>query len=415
MASESRSTAAGAQTNALGLSSLTALPPDPLLGLMTAFRADPRADKLDLGVGVYKDANGVTPIMSAVGKAEAALLKATATKAYESPRGNPTYGEEVLKLVFGADIDAPSRKTLDVFATPGGCGALGLAAAFLKRLSENARLWISDPSWPNHSAVAKQAGLATGVYAYRRGSDGAPDLAAIKADLSAAQPGDGVIVQGPCHNPTGVDLTTDQWTQLSKLCAEKKLFPIVDVAYQGFGDGLEDDIAGVRAFAKHAPEALITYSCSKNFGLYRDRCGALILKADDADACAAAGTHIAAIARASYSMPPAHGPAIVATILSDPALKAEWETELNAMRERITQLRSTFADALAARQKARAAEAVKREKGMFSLLDLNDGGAARLREAHGVYAPRSGRINVAGLTEKTIDAAAEALATEIRD
>ncbi|MEM6414608.1 MAG: aromatic amino acid transaminase [Pseudomonadota bacterium] len=396
------------------LSMLTALPPDPLLGLMAAFRADERVHKLDLGVGVYRDENGDTPIMTAVEKAEQKLLSLVSTKAYEGPRGNAEFCQVVCQKILGEDaLTKTRRETLDAFATPGGCGALGLGVGFLKRLRPNAKVWVSNPSWPNHQKIVDVAGLTPAKYTYHRNENNDVDFEQLEHDLVASTAGDAVIIQGPCHNPTGLDLSVAQWKSLAKVIKDKNLFPFIDIAYQGFGAGLDEDMLGIRAFLDEVDEALVSYSCSKNFGLYRDRCGCLILQAATQEVRDAAGTHIADIARATYSMPPAHGPAIVATILADKDLTTEWLEELTMMRERMITLRSQFARELEKCGKPKTAATIRSEKGMFSLLPIKEGAAARLRRDHGIYLPASGRINIAGMTEEKISEAASVLASEV--
>jgi len=389
----------------MALSALSALPPDPLLNLMAQFRADTRPEKVDLGVGVYKDADGKTPIMSAVFAAEHRLHASSDTKVYEGPRGNAEFGAAVERLVYG---ETGGR---EAFATPGGCGALGLAMGLVRVQKETASVWMSAPSWPNHPHVATAAGLAVRDYPFLR--EGRADVETALAALKDAEPGDALLLQGPCHNPTGADFDLDAWDALAAFAAERGLLPVVDIAYHGLGDGLDADIAGVRRFLAGVPDALVTYSCSKNFGLYRDRSGCLLVQGETPAAVDAAATHAASIARATYSMPPAHGAAIVATILGDDELGADWRRELDEMRARIAGLRAAFADALARHGAEHAGAALAGQKGMFSVLPLPPGGAEVLRAERAIFLHASGRINVAGLPETRIDAVAEAIARAI--
>lgn len=395
-------------------SSLTTLPPDALLGLMTAFRADPRAEKFDLGVGVYKDMDGNTPILSSVKKAEAKLIAAQDTKVYEGPRGNTDFCAHVEDFVFGKAHPAhPARKegrTLS-FTAPGGCGALFQGVSLMRRTGTK-RVWVSKPTWPNHPNVVKSLGLEVKEYDYAVDGELSPD--GILKSLEQVAPGDGIIIQGPCHNPTGIDLPVEFWTALGKLAREKRFTALLDVAYHGFADSLDQDMLGVRAFMDAAGEAMIAYSCSKNFGLYRERTGCFLVLGETPEGIAAATTHVADNGRATWSMPPAHGAGIVATILGDAALRSEWEAELTAMRTRMKSLRTAFSDALVAATGSNALASLKAQNGMFSQLPVTPSQAAELREKHGVYMPASGRINIAGLHPDQIPRLAEILAPYLK-
>ncbi len=306
-----------------------------------------------------------------------------------------------MKFVYG---NRPATHT--AFAAPGGCGALSLAMSLIKRTRPDATLYLSDPTWPNHKHIARTAGLQLGSYAYRMIEGGGIDLDAIAAALGDATPGDVVLFQGPCHNPTGIDPLTDQWDRLAEIVNGAGLLPLIDIAYHGFAVSLDEDMAGVRRFLKAVPDALVAYSCSKNFGLYRDRAGCFIGQAATEKAAEAVRTHVADIARASYSMPPAHGPAIVATILGDPELAQQWREELTAMRERMNGLRQQLADALHPRSNDYDPTALVRQNGMFSQLPLTTEEIGALKEA-GVYIPGSGRINIAGLMPSKVARVAE--------
>ncbi len=396
------------------ISNLSLLPPDALLGLMAAYKEDTREIKVDLGVGIYKDASGATPVLRSVKSAEKVLLTSVTSKAYEGPRGNQVFDNAVEKQLFGSKSDAVSSGRITSFASPGGCGALSVAVGFVKRLKADGVVWVSNPSWPNHAHVVRAMGMKTDSYSYDEIQDGENagqiDFEAIKCSLDKAEPGDGIIIQGPCHNPTGMDLTNEQWKLFARLCAEKSIFPIVDIAYHGFGASLDEDLVGVREFLELAPEALISYSCSKNFGLYRERTGCLVAQSQNAEQTPIVASHLADIARASYSMPPAHGAAIVATILENDELKTEWINELDEMRDRIKSLRSEMAEALRSHGKDEAANRILRQKGMFSLMKLKEGAAEKLREDHAIYLPGSGRINVAGLKSENIKYVAKYMA-----
>ena len=388
-------------------SPLSTLPPDALLGLMTAYRADERSEKFDLGVGVYKDENGETPILSAVKKAEAKLLAAQTTKVYEGPRGNTDFCGHIEKFVFGKDHPALKESRVLSFTAPGGCGALFLGVGLMRRMGTK-RVWVSKPTWPNHPNVVKSLGLEVKDYAYAR--DGAFYKLGALADLSTAQRGDGVIIQGPCHNPTGIDPTTEDWRELGKLCKDKGIIALLDVAYHGFAAGLDRDMDGVRAFIQEAGEAMISYSCSKNFGLYRERTGCFLAVGTDPEGIAAATTHVADMGRATWSMPPAHGAGIVATILDDADLRAEWEAELSEMRLRMISLREQLAEELVSHTGSNLLGALKHQNGMFSQLPISAEDTVKARELDGVYMPSSGRINIAGLHPDDIPRLGEVLA-----
>ncbi|MFN4025028.1 MAG: amino acid aminotransferase [Hyphomonas sp.] len=388
-------------------SPLSTLPPDALLGLMTAYRADERSEKFDLGVGVYKDEKGETPILSAVKKAEAKMLAAQTTKVYEGPRGNTDFCAHIERFVFGEDHPALAEGRVLSFTAPGGCGALFLGVGLMRRMGTR-RVWVSKPTWPNHPNVVKSLGLGVKDYAYAR--DGAFYKLGALADLSAAEPGDGVILQGPCHNPTGIDPSAEDWRELGRIARERRLIVLLDVAYHGFASGLDKDMDGVRAFIEEAGEAMISYSCSKNFGLYRERTGCFLAIGETAEGIAAASTHIADMGRATWSMPPAHGAGIVAAILDDPALRKEWEEELTAMRLRMISLREALSDALVERTGSNLLAALKSQNGMFSQLPISAENTAKVRELDGVYMPSSGRINIAGLHPDDIPRLSEVLA-----
>ncbi len=387
--------------------SLSTLPPDALLGLMAAYRADPREEKYDLGVGVYKDEAGETPILTSVKKAEARLLAAQSTKVYEGQRGNTDFCAHIEDFVFGKDHPARAEGRTISFTAPGGCGALFQGVSLMRKTGTK-RVWVSKPTWPNHPNVVKSLGLEVMEYAYAR--DGEFYRLGMLADLSGAQEGDGVIIQGPCHNPTGIDPHIDDWRALGAMAKEKGLLVLLDVAYHGFAQSLERDMDGVRAFMDEAGEAIVAYSCSKNFGLYRERTGCFLVLGETPAGIAAATTHVADNGRATWSMPPAHGAGIVATILGNADLRAEWEAELNAMRTRMKGLRVSLSDTLVAATGSNALASLKAQNGMFSQLPVTAAQTVELREKHGVYMPSSGRINIAGLNPKDIPALGKILA-----
>lgn len=390
------------------LDRLHAAPADPLLGLMMAARADKRPDKTDLGVGIYKDESGATPVMAAVKDAERLLIDREGTKAYEGPQGNAGFGEHVARMILGR-LDAQHA----VYATPGGCGALFIGMQLAQKASPTARLFLSDPSWPNHAGVAQAIGLETQFFPYRSQRDGTPDFDAILSGLADVRPGDVILLQGACHNPTGTDMSPEQWVEMAYEVTRRGLIPFIDVAYQGFGNGLEEDIIPIRTFLRSVPEAIVAYSCSKNFGLYRERTGALLLQAPTSAALDVLKSQASALVRASYSMPPAHGPAIVDTILGDRELDRQWQAELGAMRERLGKLRQQFAAAMVDASGNEVMARLGNERGMFSVLPLSQGATERLRSEHGIYLPGSGRVNIAGLPQDRLADVAAKLAREI--
>jgi aspartate aminotransferase/aromatic-amino-acid transaminase len=377
------------------LNALERLPPDPLLGLMAAFREDPRQEKYDLGVGVYKDDAGNTPIMKAVRAAEDVLIKNASTKTYESPRGNLGFCDSIEKLIF-EDRHSEVSDRLTSVSTPGGCGALYLAMALSKRISPDTKVWISDPSWPNHAKVAQSLELDVGYYHYLNEAQTRIDFERILVDLSHAKSGDLIVLQGPCHNPTGIDLDMSEWKQLADMAESRGLFLLIDVAYHGLGQGLSDDMLGIRSCLNTCQQALISYSCSKNFGLYRERAGCLMALNPTPYAADATLSHLADISRAIYSMPPAHGQAIVDVILNNEALAENWRAELAEMRQRLKTLRSDFL--LPFLGSGEENTGFDGRNGMFLQLKLRPEAVKELRESHAIYIPGSGRINIAGLS-----------------
>lgn len=379
------------------LDGLTAQPADPLLALIGLFRDDPRPGKIDMGVGVYRDAGGKTPVMAAVKAAEAFLLKDQQTKSYLGPEGDARFAELLTPIAFG-EID---RARLCGVQTPGGTGALRLGAELLARGRAGTRVLVGTPTWPNHVPLMEAAGLQIVPFKHFDVATQTLRFEETLAAISAATPGDVILLHGCCHNPTGADYTVDQWNTLAPLIAERGLLPFVDLAYQGLGNGLDTDAAGLRAVVAHNPEVLVAYSCDKNFGLYRERVGALFVVSDKADVIQ---SNLLALARANWSMPPDHGAAIVRVILDSPELTASWRAELDAMRLRILSVR----EGAAAYDPALAS--MTQQTGMFSMLPLSPDQIRALREVHAVYMAGSGRINVAGLTPDAIPAFAAAVA-----
>ncbi len=385
---------------------LNPLPADPILGLSAAFREDPSADKIDLGVGVYKDESGATPIMAAVKQAEARRLESETTKTYQSPAGDPEFDQAIARLLMG-DISGEGR--VATAQAPGGTGGLRIAAGLLQRSNPGATVWLSKPTWANHRPVFESSGLAVQEYPYSRPDRRGVDLDAMSGALRRLGAGDVVVFHGCCHNPTGADLTTEQWEAVSQITQERGFFPLVDIAYQGFGDGLEEDAFGVRCLARQVPELIAVSSCSKNFGLYRERTGAVCLITADRQRRDQALQHLLNVARATYSMPPAHGAAIVSTILADPELRSLWEQELTQMRDRMNDCRNLLADRLAQAGLADAFDHIRAQRGMFSYLGVSVEQVRRLREEFSIYMVDSSRVNVAGVNRQNLDYLADAL------
>lgn len=376
-------------------------PADPLLGLIGQFRTDPRDNKIDLGVGVYFDAHGDTPVFKAVKLAERQLLEHQDTKRYLGPEGDREFTAAVSRLLFdGSDVEG----RWIALQTPGGTGAVRLALETLKLIGVR-RVILGVPSWPVHANILDALGMETVPYQHYDAATGAVDFDALMDRVRSAGPGDALLVHGCCHNPSGADLTAEQWTTLADLLAQRGVTPLIDLAYHGLGEGLSQDLAGVRAVLARVPEAMIAYSCDKNFGLYRERTGALFTVAQTPRAGNVVEGHQHAIARACWSMPPDHGAAAVRVILNDAALEPIWRAELDGMRQRIRDVRA----ALARANTPIATEAVRQQNGLFSLLLLSLNQVAQLRERNGIYMADNGRINVAGLTEMNLPHLVDAL------
>jgi len=385
------------------------VPGDPILGLMEAYAQDTNPRKFDLGVGVYKDAQGLTPIPEAVKIAEARLVESQDTKTYIGGHGNPLFGKFINELVLGADSKLIAEQRAGATQTPGGTGALRLAADFIAQCLPGKGVWLSNPTWPIHETIFAAAGVKVSHYPYV-GSDNRLDVDAMLAVLNEVPQGDVVLLHACCHNPTGFDLNHDDWQRVLDVVRRRDLLPLIDFAYQGFGDGLEQDAWSTRLFAAEVPELLITSSCSKNFGLYRDRTGALIVCAKTADKLIDLRSQLANIARNLWSTPPDHGAAVVATILADPELKARWADEVEAMRLRIAQLRSGLVEALEPHGLRERFAHIGVQRGMFSYTGLSPDQVKQLREQHSVYMVSSGRANVAGIDATRLALLAQAIA-----
>lgn len=385
---------------------LEARPADALLGLIRLFAEDARPHKLDLGVGVYKDEAGRTPVFAAVKAAERRLLDTQDTKAYLGPDGDHGFLHHLGALVFGPDW-ADTRDRFASLQTPGGTGALRIGAELLREVLPQRRIWVGLPTWPNHAPIFRTAGLEIASYPYFDVATQTVQFEALLNALDHADPGDAVLLHGCCHNPAGADLTREQWDQAADIIEQRGLLPFVDLAYHGLGDGLEADLYGVRLMAARAPGMVAAVSCSKNFGLYRDRVGALYVLTPDRETAAIAASHMAGHARTAWSMPPDHGAAAVRLILEDTALARQWREELDAVQRRVSGVRAALAEyGQAGPVDLRA---VAGQKGMFSTLPLSREQVLRLRADHAVYMADSGRINVAGLQPGDIPAFVDAL------
>ncbi|GED21896.1 amino acid aminotransferase [Halomonas sabkhae] len=385
------------------------VPGDAILGLIEAFKKDTNPQKVDLGVGVYRDAKGNTPVMRAVKDAEAQLLENEMTKTYIGSHGDPRYGQAVLPLVLGEGSPVLEAGRASATQSPGGTGALRLAADFIATQLPGRSIWVSDPTWPNHLGIFPAAGLTLKKYPYVDGNNRL-DFDGMLAALKQIPEGDVVLLHACCHNPTGFDLSRDQWGQVLEVLKERKLLPLVDFAYQGFGKGLDEDAYGPRLLAENLDEVIITSSCSKNFGIYCERTGCLIMVARNNEQMENIRSQVAIVARENYSNPPAHGGSIVAEILHSPELTATWREELTEMRDRINSLRRDFVEALKPYGLDEKYAHVAEQKGMFSYTGLTPEQVDRLRDEFSIYMVRSGRANVAGFSHDNLPYLAKAIA-----
>ena len=388
------------------LENLKAQPADKILALMAAFREDRRDNKVDLGVGVYKDATGNTPVMRAVKEAERRLVADQTTKAYTGLAGDPAFSDAMIDLVLG---DAIARDRIAAIATPGGTGAIRQALELIKMAAPEATIWLSDPTWPNHPSIIKYLGMKSRTYRYFDADTRNVDYIGMLTDLGAVMPGDVVLLHGCCHNPTGANLTLPQWDGLIKLIKEKSATPFIDIAYQGFGDGLDADAAATRKIASAFDECLIAASCSKNFGIYRERTGILMAISATAGAQPLTQQNLAFLNRQNYSFPPDHGARVVTTILNDPVLRADWETELEETRNTMLGLRKQLANELRRLSNSDRFDFLADHRGMFSLLGTTPEMVEKLRADHGIYMVGDSRMNIAGLNEATVPVLARAI------
>jgi aspartate aminotransferase len=394
---------------------IKSLAADPILGLMAAFRQDLNPLKIDLGVGVYKDEQGRTPVMRAVKAAEQRLLENQQTKTYVSPAGQDAFNHLVAGLILGDTLRDSLADRRVTFQTPGGCGGLRLGAEFIQKVKPGTRILVSDPTWANHIPLLGEAGLQIEKYPYYDYSRHAIRFDDMMTALSKAGAGDLVLLHGCCHNPCGADLSHEQWQAITELAQNNGFTPFIDLAYQGLGDGIDEDCYGVRLMAATLPELVLVSSCSKNFGLYRERTGALTVITAQAAATRAAASQIAATARGIYSMPPDHGAAVVTEILGDTTLNDDWLIELREVRERIQSLRSDLVNALAAQGVDRDFSFIQQEKGMFSFLGLSIEQVQKLIKQYSIYLVDSSRINIAGINHGNLEYLASSIAAVIRE
>ncbi len=385
-------------------------PADPILGLSEAFGNDTNPDKINLGVGIYKNELGKTPILDSVKKAEEKILETETSKSYLPIPGGKDFAAVVQQLLFGPDSDIIKTNRAVTAQTPGGTGALRIAGGFLKKVRPDAALWVSDPTWANHMGIFGDAGFKVEKYPYYDEENKCLDFDAMINALKQIPRGQIVLLHGCCHNPTGMDPTLEQFEQISGVLKERKLLPLVDFAYQGLADGIDEDAAGVRILCGSNPEVIITSSFSKNFGLYNERTGALTVLCDSAETAQKAFSHLKLTIRRCYSNPPAHGGAIVSTVMADPELKARWELEVKDIRDRINEMRGLFVKTLKDKGVTRDFSFITKQKGMFSFSGLNKAQVDTLREKYSIYIVGSGRINVAGMTPSNMDRLCEAIA-----
>lgn len=390
---------------------LTQAPGDKILALMGEYAADARSTKIDLGVGVYKDEKGVTPVMTSVRKAEERILSNEKTKTYLGIAGNKGFGAAVLDLVLGDSVD---RARVRIAQAPGGTGSLWVLMQLINRARPGATIHVSDPTWANHNPIAIGAGLKITTYPYFDPATRGVRFDQMLAALDKLGAGDVVLLHGCCHNPTGANLTNEQWDQVAASLARTGALPFIDLAYLGFGDGIEADAYGTRKVLAAVPETLIAFSGSKNFGLYRERIGAAILVARNGAEADTTNSQLLNIIRGAYSQPPDHGAEIIRTILGDPALRAEWETELTQMRDRMIMLRVKLAEAIRERSNSTDFDFVADHRGMFSLLGLSNDAVEHVKAENGVYMTGDSRINVAGIPEDRVGDLAEAFLRAVR-
>jgi len=387
---------------------------DPILGLMAAYREDPNPQKVDLGVGVYKDEQGHTAVLKSVKEAEALRLKLEDSKTYIGMAGEPAFNSHIEKLAFGQAHTVLLANRVTTAHTPGGTGALRVAAEFIKRANPDATIWVTNPTWANHISLFQAAGLKVKEYAYYDYQTKGLQVEQMFADLQQVPAGDVVLVHACCHNPSGMDLNFEQWQRFAAIAKERGFTPLVDMAYQGFGIGLDEDAAGLRYLAEQVSELVLCTSCSKNFGLYRERIGAISIVSANSQISEVSRVNLLSVVRAIYSMPPAHGAVIVNHILNSTELTALWQQELAEMRDRINNYRQLIIDKFVAQGITQDFSFITRQHGMFSFLGLNKEQIERLRTEFSIYMVGSSRVSIAGLNHSNIDYFAKAVATVLK-
>ena len=395
------------------LETIEAAPSDAILGLTAAFRQDQRSDKINLSVGVYQDETGKTPLLECVREAEQHLAELANSKSYLPIPGAPDFGQAVQQLAFGEDHEVVQSGRIACAHTPGGTGALRVVGDFLHTSLPRATVWLSKPTWPNHPSVFAAAGVTTKGYPYFDPSTNGLDFDAMLAAIQKMPAGDVILLHGCCHNPTGIDPTVVQWNQIADAVYQRGLLPLLDFAYQGFADSIDQDAAGLRAFARPGAELMLCTSYSKNFGLYRERVGALSIVCPTAEAATAVQSQVNRVIRANYSNPPAHGAEIVNYVLRDNGLRETWKQEVADMRDRINGMRQQLVDELTDKGVSGDYSFVTRQRGMFSFTGLTKEQVDTLREKHAIYIVGSGRINVAGLTSANVGRVVEAIAVVV--
>ncbi|MEL7296315.1 MAG: amino acid aminotransferase [Pseudomonadota bacterium] len=383
---------------------------DPILALMAAYRQDDSPNKVDLGVGVYQNDAGDTPVLAAVTEAEARVLAGQTTKSYVGIAGSEAFNLGMQTMLFGADHPVLRDRRVVTAQSAGGSGGLRVVAELIMSLRPGATIWVTTPTWPNHRPLLTAAGATIQEIRYYDANTGELDRAGMLADIEAIPDGDVLLLHGCCHNPTGADLSLDDWRAITEICVRKNLLPFIDTAYQGFAEGLDEDVAGLRLMAEQVPELVAVTSCSKNFGLYRERTGAISIVTASEAQTAATRTHVLKIVRSMISMPPDHGASVVAMILAESDLRAQWLSELSEMRERMRAQRIGFSEALSTVGLGERFAFIAGQRGMFSLLGISKAQIDALREQKHIYIVGSSRVNVAGLTAAKQPYIAEALA-----
>ena len=384
---------------------------DPILGLMVAFKADNRAEKIDLGVGVYQDDRGRTPVMASVKEAESRLMELETTKTYQGMAGDPDYNQRMMELLLGKDHSILSTGRVKSIQAPGGSGALRVGAEVIRRARPESKLWVGIPTWPNHIPLLGSAGFDIKQYPYYDMDARQVDTEKMMETLRQVPVGDLVLLHGCCHNPTGADLTNEQWDSIADLALERGFIPFIDTAYQGLGNGLDQDAYGMRMMAERLPELIIASSCSKNFGLYRERTGSITFIAETSEQADIVVSQAMSTARSIYSMPPAHGALLVSMVLGDPQLRSQWEAELEEVRLRIKSMRNLLCDSLENNAAGMDFSHIKRQNGMFSFLGITTPQLERLRTEFGIYIVSSTRINLAGVNSNNIEHLTQSLLT----